>query len=572
MAIMIPPIPKISTVESREVFIFSALEKLPDTYYVFHSFQITTSGKGGTYESETDFVVFNVKKGILVIEAKAGKVRYENGQWLYSNRVPMKYDGPFNQASRNKYKIKNYIESKGNRFDLLQKCAFQHCVCFPSISNGVLNSITLPPEAAKPLIITKDDLDDIEKAIERIYGNIAEKYKQKELSKNAINYLINSVLCPTFDLIPSKSYKRDLAERKFNILLNEQKKLLNFLEEQKSALISGSAGTGKTMIALEKARRHSELKERVLFLCFNKKLQEHLEKEYGNKYIDFYTIDKFAVDYTGTVMGALNILRTRLEELYINEEDFKYDHIIIDEGQDFGKEEFEEQDIITLLANIMEQTSGSFYIFYDKNQLVQSDSVPNYIQEADCKMTLYQNCRNTYNVAMSSMTLLDKDPILRNGSIRGETPQMAIESKVENNIHNLRRMIDALIIEGYEDIVILTTTSLSKSSIFNYIVNEKLHHKNKEYIVSTVRRFKGLEANAIIMIDLDEDDLTNDDLLYYVGSSRAKLTLNVLVNITDDGIMKFLESKNVLKGRSIQKSFASYFNCILKKGEVFYKQ
>ena len=68
--------------------------------------------------------------------------------------------------------------------------------------------------------------------------------------------------------------------------------------------------------------------------------------------------------------------------------------MIIDEGQDFGKVEIEEEELIELLKmNVIENEKihGTFYLFYDKNQMIQSRKVPKYIENADCKLTLYRN-------------------------------------------------------------------------------------------------------------------------------------------------------------------------------------
>ena len=64
------------------------------------------------YESETDFVIFNPKKGILCVEAKAGNVKYEEGKWKYGSDILMSHDGPFHQASNNKWKLSKYIKEK----------------------------------------------------------------------------------------------------------------------------------------------------------------------------------------------------------------------------------------------------------------------------------------------------------------------------------------------------------------------------------------------------------------------------------------------------------------------------
>ena len=85
MAIMYPERPKEFSINSKEDLMFEALSKLPDTYYIFHSFKIVKVIDNKIYESETDFVIFNPQKGILCIEAKAGNVKYEEGKWMYGS-------------------------------------------------------------------------------------------------------------------------------------------------------------------------------------------------------------------------------------------------------------------------------------------------------------------------------------------------------------------------------------------------------------------------------------------------------------------------------------------------------
>ncbi len=83
MAIMIPDRPIDIEKASLEDVMFEALEKLPDEYYVFHSFKILNCDDGFYHESETDFIIFNAKKGIICLEAKAGKniQRCDDGMW-----------------------------------------------------------------------------------------------------------------------------------------------------------------------------------------------------------------------------------------------------------------------------------------------------------------------------------------------------------------------------------------------------------------------------------------------------------------------------------------------------------
>jgi hypothetical protein len=112
MAIMIPEKPRMFCKASLEDIMFEALEQMSDDYYVFHSFKIVVEAEGVFRESETDFVIFNRRKGIISLEAKAGQVTYNRGNWLYSNGGIMHNGGPVNQACSNKWKLKDYIDKR----------------------------------------------------------------------------------------------------------------------------------------------------------------------------------------------------------------------------------------------------------------------------------------------------------------------------------------------------------------------------------------------------------------------------------------------------------------------------
>lgn len=180
--------------------------------------------------------------------------------------------------------------------------------------------------------------------------------------------------------------------------------ILNFLSEQKTAVINGAAGTGKTMIAVEKAQRHATAGEKVLFLCYNTQLKNYLSENYFHENIDYYTISGLACKLCNTTTPNYEKMKSGLEDMYVFD-NFPYMHIVIDEGQDSGIDAVEETGIIEVLKSIItdiKPDNASFYIFYDKLQLVQSRKIPQYISDADCKLTLYRNCRNTENIATTS--------------------------------------------------------------------------------------------------------------------------------------------------------------------------
>lgn len=426
MAIMIPEKPNIFHESSLEDVMFKALEKLPEEYYVFHSFRITKIVSHTIHESETDFIIFHAHKGIICLEAKAGAVSYQDGRWLYGNGQPMNNGGPFNQASANKWKLMQYIADSPIGY-INERLKYIHGVWFPSLTENKLDNIQMPPEGERSLVIGMEAIENPKKYVDSLFSLAVQTGTVTELTPMEVQKLIKTVLCPKFNIFPPSDFDVGLKHMLFHRMLNEQSALLDFLDEQKMAVINGAAGTGKTLIAVEKARRHAEEGEKVLFLCFNVALRKYLEEKYANGSIAYMTISAFSCmlcdsdepDYYRTV--------EKLKD-YIAFGGFPYHHVIIDEGQDFGREAIEESQILKLLYKIIvsgTNEKASFYVFYDRLQMVQSEKLPAFISDCECRLTLHNNCRNTKNIFKTSTELLPVSGLkLCENGITGKIPRM----------------------------------------------------------------------------------------------------------------------------------------------------
>lgn len=561
MAIMIPETPHIFEPASQEGLMFDALTLLPDDYYVFHSFRISTVQDNTFHESETDFVIFHKKHGVICLEAKAGHIKYKDGYWYYASGIPMHNDGPFNQASSNKWKlIKN-----SKACALVDKCKFLHAVWFPSVSDNELRSMTLPPEADKALVLTKEALADPEKFLTRIYSIELPNRIETNLTEAEAQKLIREIFCPQFNVFPSASLDSDLKKLVFHRLLREQAGILNFLEDQRSASINGAAGTGKTMIAIEKAQRNAAENQSTLFLCYNSQLKKFLSENYSNPKIHYYTIAGLACKLCNTTFPDYKRMKNVLEDMYFSGT-FPYDHVVVDEGQDFGSEILEQTDILQLIHDLIidnEEKNGTFYVFYDRLQLIQADKIPQFIEDSDCKLTLYRNCRNTENIAVTSLRpISERKPKLLENAVKGTPAKIHFCDTEAKAMEELDMTIDNILAEGFKDVVILTCKTEDSSLLKSGIKDGRYRNK---YRFTTCRKFKGLEADAIILIDVDGESFNPDNvLIYYVGTSRARLRLDVITMLSDEECLDILQNtlKRTGKIRKPRRELASALNAI----------
>ena len=251
----------------------------------------------------------------------------------------------------------------------------------------------------------------------------------------------------------------------------------------------------------------------------------------------------------------------------IDWDEFDFDDIIIDEAQDFLNEE------VIYFKDYMELKEGHFFAFYDKNQILTTKEVPEWIRNSECKLLLTKNCRNTYEIALTSYNViditLDKKVMMVNGD------QTSISFIKGSHISGMTKLLNLLTgdQQGYEysDIVILSLTSENKSVMRDVnklsgipITREKT---NSSVLFTTASKFKGLESRAVIIVDIDEDSFANEDnkRLFYVACSRATQKLALVVNGDDSKIKAIADAINnrsqfAAKGRVAMKTQAKILN------------
>lgn len=528
-----------------EMTIYEKLEQLPDTYYVFYS--VRWSKKTHKSQSprrsrvvwgEADFVVFHPSYGLIVIEVKDGEIStdYSGKKWIQTNRQTHEnhFINPLEQAERSKYFFLDLLKESFGGNSPWTLCS---AVWFPTASRRDVSG-SLPIDYKEEFVLWQNDYESpqkIEGALRRIYSFYdAKKWNPSDaMTQKAIN-----VLSPHFGVFQSVKGRAEMAKVLFRRMTNEQAYLLDYLEEQDVAAIHGVAGTGKTMLALEKAKRLA-IDEKVLFLCFNKFLKDHLTESITDSNIDVYNLDTLYLKCTGQSFPSNQTEKDEAILRFLDDWEgypqLDYTHIIIDEGQDFLEEH------LMALYDIAEKNKGCFYVFFDKNQFVQGRNYAHWLDTLECRLVLSRNCRNTKEIALTSTRPIGIDEEKVKMRFEGEfgtpvQPNLFFAPDKEAVKSDIAKLIEKYLKAGLteKDIVVLSCKS-SASSILekeDYCLTPqiKLSEENdlQGILFTTVRKFKGLEATAVICVDIDAASFSSDNKAFYVGTSRATTFLELI--------------------------------------------
>ena len=549
-AMMYPQKEDITDLPFAEREVYDALEKLGDGYVVFHSVQwIKRNNKWKSTWKENDFLILHRKLGALVLEVKGGDISYQDGSFKQVNQLTnevsilseQKRNDPLSQAIDGIYHYRRAMSQIS--YDLDSRFPIEAAVWFPSCEiKEKIKSFPLAYREASGAVLGYESFAKGSKAIYDIF----EFYRSKEkvdINEEEFEKIVN-MIAADFELITAPGAKKGALEKAFLKLTNEQTGLLDYISEQRNATIQGVAGTGKTLIAKEAARRFGAEGRKVLFLCFNRMLFGFLTHMYPYENVTYYNIHTFITKYA-TELRDLSTPKLRAQALMaIDWDKLGFDDVIIDEGQDFDNDE------IIYFKDYCELVEGRFFVFYDKNQLLTTDEVPKWIRDSECKLVLTKNCRNTYEIALTSYNIIDVELNQKITMVNGD--KTSISFVKGDPLMKLSRLIKYYTDDqndySYGDIVILSLKK-EEDSILNGVhkimgIPLSREPNNSSILFTTAIKYKGLESRVVIIIDIDEEAFGNEEKkrVFYVACSRATQRLSLFVNADEDGVKKIADA------------------------------
>jgi len=533
MAKMFPDQLRSDIKSGAEKRLYQALkEQLSDKFIVFHSVSWQVQNlNNGAKDGETDFVIACPNLGILVLEVKGGKISYdgEADQW-YSNHHAIK--DPFKQACESKHNLLSLLKEKP--FWRTRWIPIGYAVAFPDVKvKG-----RLPLHAPCEIILDGSQVTDLSAWVQAVMNHWrGQNPDHSHLDSSGVEQLVK-IFRPSIVGCVLLPFEND--EWKFRTLVDKQFQILDFLAKHRRVAISGCAGSGKTLLALEKARRLNEQGFSVLITCYNKALAQLLRQRLGrqqNLHIyTFHGLCEKLFRQAGLVAPDNDqIPQDRLfKEIYPNllsqaadQLNWRVDAIIVDEGQDFCEDWW-----LALKLLLHDPDDGIFYFFHDNNQNIFGHGWKPPLEEAPFSLT--ENCRNTQKIHSyvrqfypPSHSTTAPGPLGRDVEIHYYTNDHELKNTLSRILHHL---VDQEKI-ATKDIVILTTRrkqALQNQILGRFRVKAEPDMNNNEIRCNTIHYFKGLESPIVIIVEIELNRVPNLKNLLYVGASRARHHLIIL--------------------------------------------
>ncbi|MWD26079.1 AAA family ATPase [Aquicoccus sp. SCR17] len=544
MAILWPrAIPRSILEDSRrgaEVRVFNQLAKaLDDSFSVFYTRPwVGLDRLGNEIDGECDFLVAHPTHGILAIEVKGGGIEFdpERDQWISVDRgnFPHKIKDPVAQARSAKHEIRRRL--KNSRRWIPRFIHESHAVIFPQ-SERIKGD--LGPDRPRKIFCCQGEFySDLRGWISLRMNEGQRPQNCEDLGKDGMAAL-EELLAKPFKLSLVIGAALSEAAEDFQALEPSQYQILETISEIPRALIRGGAGTGKTVVAIEEALRSAAAGRKTLLTCHSRPLASNLERKL--KDVENLTVAGFhalcgRISHQADVPPPSNISERELYEtalpnaLYRAMEvkpSLRWDTIVVDEGQDFSADWWIAID--ACLTN-----GGHLRVFMDSNQRVY-ESVGGSVHDLSVvPVRLSRNLRNTKNIHSAASVHYSGPEIIADGPDGLDVSWVAAENadqKIDAAYRELRRLVfNEEVAPG--DIAVLVngpaarTSFVERSSGTSIPLTDAETMALEDVVVDTVRRFKGLERPAIILI-ASGDEMDRRELAY-VAFSRARAYLCIV--------------------------------------------
>lgn len=507
--------------------------QLPEDAVLIAGQRVTANGE----EIEADLLVLWPGIGIAVLEVKGGRVSLEDGTWYQADRTGRRAlsRSPIDQAQRAKHHLVDYLNAVSSR------------PIGRAVHLAVLPYTELPadwdaPEAPRTIVLDATDLPHLaERIVHALNSQSRDGYAPLDGQQCA--HALKMLRRTHAAIENHQLLAREIADEG-NQLTREQERAVALLRFQHRAQIIGGAGSGKTHLAMIKARTLTREGFRTALLCYSRGLARQFQllaatwpEEERPAYVGlFHELPvrwgaETEADFEGPAAAYYEEhLPRRLAELAARQPvDELFDAIVVDEAQDFADIWWD-----GLQQCLSDPEEGVLFVFTDEHQTV-------FDREGRAPVTLNpfpldDNLRNTRSIARTFAPLT---PILQAPRMQEGAPVRYVEASSETAVATADDVVETLMDEGWQpgQIALLTTRSrhpVQKEQIelYGYEGYWDEFFAATDVFYGHVLNFKGLEREVVVLAVNGFGAAERARQLLYVGLSRAR---SLLVVVGDGG-------------------------------------
>ena len=523
MTILLPQQPRLANAAERRVWQALA-DQLGDHDLVVAGQRVTDHLK----DHEIDFLVAIEGAGIVSVEVKGGEVWHDGQTWRQKRGGREHTIEPVRQAREACYALRDFVEADPRWTQ--GRLRWDHVVVLP---NSALPQDFDLPDCPRWKVVDRDELDWLAARLKSVL--VQQELDRPMLSGTGIDQLRTALSgrgLPQRDVVARALENEDVAD----ILNQQQAVILSSIQLLPRVEIRGGAGSGKTFLAMEQARRLAAAGRRVALICYSHGLASYLKRVTAGwprrqqpDYVgEFHSLGM----QWGAPEGPDENERTKetsqffehdlpaqmLELAAALPEGQRFDAIVIDEAQDFADSWWD-----PVLAALRDPEEGGLYVFIDEGQRVfdRQGTPPVPL----VPLILDQNIRNTRQIATAFQPLVDH-PMRFLGGDGPEVRFVACEPDEALDIGD--DQIEVLMDEGWraQDLALLTTGSRHPEQVNRQKAGNQAYWDSfwdaEQVFYGHVLGFKGLERRAIVLVVNDRHALERAAERLYVGLSRAR--------------------------------------------------
>jgi hypothetical protein len=540
MARLIPSAPHTlsshpSAIREVETLEFLARE-LPDDYRVFHGVHWTRLKDRFTIYGEVDFAIVAPSGRLLLIEQKSGAlVETDDG-------LAKQYPNQTKLVRQQMARSADELKSKFGRLHGWQKLNVETLLYCPD--HAVSRPDTAAIDAAR--IVDAKRKDQLPQVVRSI---LPLEEPPDPIAEEACRFLANEL-----QLVPEIGAVVGETEALYTRLsggLAEWGRKLEF--EPFRLRVIGTAGSGKTQLALAVFKDAVASGKRPLYVCFNRPLADHMTQitPKGGEVATYHQLcDRFL-----RACGVMPDFRqadafANMEAAFAAAdpgEDWRFDEVIVDEGQDF------QPGWVPTLHRLLRPGGRAWWLEDPMQNLYGRPPVdlPGWIVlRAD---TNYRSPRDVLE-HLNRLLTLDR-PIEAGSPIGGSDVGMATYADARGLIDETKKAIKEAIATGFRKdmIAVVSFRGIRESALmpFDKLGEHRIRKFTGDYdligspiytqgdlLVDSVYRFKGRSAPCVILTEIDFEALGEKEMRkVFVGATRATMKLHLVMSERAAGVL-----------------------------------